>query len=743
MHLVMETKNSKEQASKLIDARIQDVLAFQKQSKFADVERVCREILDQEPAHFDALHLLGVAALKSGQTRRGIELITKAIALNASIPGAHSNLGMGFIALKSYEEALASFEKAITLDPNFAMAHNNRGHALLELNRPAEALASFGSAIALNADMVEAHNNRGLALQSLGRTEEALTSYEKCLLLMPGLAEAHYNRGMALSALNRHEEALASYDKAVALNPNYAEAHNSRGIALACLRQSAKAVVSYDTAIDLKPDFAEAHYNRGLAFNNLNDNEGALAAYDKAFSINPYLHGLEGDRLHGKMQLCNWSNFGPDCTHLLASVRNGNVGSPPFALLGIPSSPAEQLECARSWIKARFPPSDSVLRGERNDHDRLRIGYFSADFHAHATSYLMAQVFECHDKSRFNVTAFSFGPVEEDEMRQRLGAAFDTFINVRDLSDREVATLAKNIQIDIAVDLKGFTAGSRTGIFAHRAAPIQVSYLGYPGTMGADYIDYLIADPILIPVSSQNHFREKIAYLPTSYQANDRMRHIADKIFTRAELGLPETGFVFCCFNSNYKITPDVFDCWMRLLDKVKGSVLWLLEDNATAARNLKNEALARNIAAERLVFAHRISLPEHLARHSAADLFLDTMPCNAHTTASDALWAGLPLVTYLGDTFAGRVAASLLHAIDLPELIAPTVEAYEEIAITLATNSKKLAAIKGKLAANRLETPLFDSKCLTRNIEAAYTAMYGRQQAGLPPDHIWVFPNN
>jgi predicted O-linked N-acetylglucosamine transferase (SPINDLY family) len=353
----------------------------------------------------------------------------------------------------------------------------------------------------------------------------------------------------------------------------------------------------------------------------------------------------------------------------------------------------------------------------------------------------MAGVYENHDRSRFDIRAVSIGPKDSSLMRRRLEGAFESFLDAGGLSDAEVAAKIRSAEIGILVDLNGFTGNSRTNIFAHRAAPIQVNYLGYPGTMGAGYIDYIIADPTVIPSSEQGDFSEKIAYLPNSYQANDSRRSISETALTREECGLPDSGFVFCCFNNNYKITPDVFDVWMRILIKVQGSVLWLFESNAAAATNLKREAERRGVDAERLVFAKRMSLPDHLARHRLADLFLDTLPYNAHTTASDALWAGLPVLTQIGETFAGRVAASLLKAVGLPELITHGSKEYERLAIEIATHPETLTAMKKKLAENRLSTPLFDTKLLTRQLEAAYVAMYERYQAGLAPDTI-VVPN-
>jgi predicted O-linked N-acetylglucosamine transferase (SPINDLY family) len=368
------------------------------------------------------------------------------------------------------------------------------------------------------------------------------------------------------------------------------------------------------------------------------------------------------------------------------------------------------------------------------------VGYFSADFHNHATGYLMAELFELHDKSQFELVGLSFGPIANDEMRQRLEKSFDQFIEVGRKSDVEVARLSRDLNIDIAVDLKGFTQDARTGIFAHRAAPIQLNYLGYPGTLGADYMDYIIADRTLIPLESQSCYTEKVVYLPNSYQVNDRKRLISDRQFTRQELGLPENGFVFCCFNNNYKILPATFEGWMRILKAVEGSVLWLFQVNAWAVDNLKKEAEKQGIAPDRIVFAEWLPLPEHLARHRQADLFLDTFPYNAHTTTSDALWAGLPVLTLMGRSFASRVAASLLNAVGLSELITSTQEKYEALAIELALNPNKLADIKLKLANNRMTTPLFDTLCFTKHLEAAYIEMHGRYHAGLEPDHISIF---
>ena len=443
------------------------------------------------------------------------------------------------------------------------------------------------------------------------------------------------------------------------------------------------------------------------------------------------------------MQLCDWTNLDTECVHLNLSLSHKKANTDPLTFVSISSSPKDQLQCARLWIAEKFPLSQKpIWRGEQYNHDRIRIAYVSSDFREHAVSYLTAGIFECHDKSQFEITAISIGRDDSSDTRQRLKCSFDHFFDAETLSDKEIASRIKEAEIDILIDLNGFTQDARTDVFAQRPAPVQVNYLGYPGTMGASYMDYLIADTVLIPAPHREHCAEKIAYLPNSYMPNDLKRLISSRVFGRTEMGLPESGFVFCCFNNSYKISPRVFDRWMRILNKVDGSVLWLSKYNAKAAVNLEKEAATRGVNPNRLVFATRTPLSaDHLARQRVADLFLDTFTYNAHTTASDALWAGLPVLTCLGETFAGRVGASLLNAIRLPELITTTPEAYEQMAIDLASHPEKMAVIKRKLADNRLTTPLFDTALFTKHIEAAYAAMYERYQAGLAPDHI-VVPN-
>jgi predicted O-linked N-acetylglucosamine transferase (SPINDLY family) len=789
-------------------AALEQGLALHHAGRLNEARACYQKALRWQPQNPDALHLLGLIALQSGQPDRAVELIGKAlgadpgnaaarynlgcaqstlgrndaaiasfdaaIALKSDYAEAHHNRGSALHALQRYEAAIASYDQAIALQPGYADAYYSRGVTLCELQRYEAAIASYDAAIALRADYAAAYNNRGVVLAHLGRYEAAVASYDQAIALRPDYVEAYANRGSALYELHQYHGAIASYERVIERRPDDALAHDRRGAALADLRQYAAAIVSYEHAIALKPDFAEAcnhrgnalqellqyeaaiasyeqaialdaafadpYYNRGVALAKLGRHESALLNFTQAIALKPGIRFLYGMRLLSRLQICDWTELDADLAQLTALIERGEPAAAPFAVLVALDLAALQEQAARILVRELFPPDQALgAIPKRSRPERLRIGYFSADFHNHATLHLMAGLFEMHDRSRFECTAFSFGTNPQDAMRRRLVAACEHFIDVRDKSDHEVALLSRERQIDIAVDLKGFTAGHRTGIFALRAAPLQLSYLGYPGTMGAPYIDYLIADRTLVPEGSECYYSEQIIYLPDSYQINDSARPTAACEQTREHCGLPAAGVVFCCFNNCYKITPGMFDRWMRILNRVEGSVLWLLEDNAAATRNLQRAARRRGVDAERVLFAPRLALPEHLARQSLADLFLDTLPCNAHTTASDALWAGLPVITCAGEGFAARVAASLLEAIQLPELIAATPVHYEQLAIALASDPQRLARIRQRLAAQRLTAPLFNTRLSTRHLETAYSEIYERYQAGSSPAHIDV----
>jgi protein O-GlcNAc transferase len=696
-----------------------------------------------KPDHTEAYNNRGIVLLELNRPDDALVSCEKAIALKPGYAEAYSNRGNTLYALKRLDEALASYDRAIALRPNLVDAYSNRGNTLHDLDRLEEALASCDKAIALAPDYPGAHNNRGKVLYSLKRPDEALASCDKAIALWPGFAEAYGNRANALYDLGRLAEALASCDKAIALKPDVPETHSARGNILYDLKRPDEALASFDRAIALKPDFARAWSGRGDVLNDLRRLDEACASFDKALALDPDLFGAEGMRLHLKMGLCDWTNFDAGCEHLIASVRKGRDNARPFGFLGLSASADDQLECARLWTAKTCPPAPSAIwQGEPYRHDRIRLAYVSADFREHPVSLLMAGMLERHERSRFEITAISVGPDDDSEVRRRLMNSVEHFVDAKAFSDDQIANLVRSSEIDILVDLMGFTGRARTRVFSKRPAPIQVNYLGYAGTMGAPYIDYILADRIVIPEEKRTSYSEKVVYLPNSYMANDSLRKISGQAPRRSECGLPESGFVFCSFNNSYKFTPEIFGAWMRLLKEVEGSVLWLSETNETATRNLRHQAQSLGIDPSRLVFAPRLLLNEdHLARLELADLFLDTLPFNAHTTAADALWAGLPVLTRLGETFAGRVAGSLLNAVGLPELVTATAEIYQQTAIELAKEPAKLEAIKQKLRHNRLSTPLFNTERFTGHVEAAYTAMVGRHYAGLAPDHILV-PN-
>jgi predicted O-linked N-acetylglucosamine transferase (SPINDLY family) len=689
-----------------------------------------------KPDYAEASLNRGVVLQELGRFDEALLSYEYALANNADNARIWFHRGNVLQDLKRYEEAVLSFEKALALNPDYAIAYANLGNVLQDLKRYEEAVLSYDRAIAINPDYARAYANRGIALQELRRYEEAVLSFERACALNQDYATAYANLGNVLQYLRRYGEAVLSYDKAIAFKPDYAEAYSNRGAALQEQQRNEEALLSYERALLVRPDYAEASYNLGVVLQELKRYEEALESFERALALKPDYDYLFGMCLHLKMQMCDWSDFERQLSPLFRKIeRSEKVSTPSF--LSISDSLLLQKKVAMIYVgETCFSPQVPSIMSKRSRHEKIRIGYYSADFHDHATAYLMAELFELHDRSRFELFAFSFGPDRQDKMRKRVAAAFDHFFDVRTRSDAEIVLLSRELEIDIAIDLKGFKQGYRRGIFALRSAPIQASF-GYPGTMGAGYIDYLIADKMVIPESSRYGYTEKIVCLPDSYQVNDTKRVIAEKLFTREECGLPESGFVFACFNNNYKITPSTFDGWMRILRKVEGSVFWLLEDNVKVADNLRKEAKKRGVDAARIVFAKRLPLAEHLARHRSADLFLDTLPCNAHATASDALWAGLPVLTLAGESFTSRVAASLLNAIRLPELITSSQEEYEALAIVLATSPEKLKQIKQKLEQNRLTTPLFDTPLFTQHIEAAYSMMYERYQEGLIPENI------
>lgn len=595
-----------------------------------------------------------------------------------------------------------------------------------------EAEPLLKKAVRLDAGNPDVLFNYANVLRALDKTDDALAWFAKVIVLSPNFAEAHLNRGAILMARQELHGAIAEFDRAIAIAPSSA-AFANRGSAFRQLGQLDEAHDSYQNAIELAPPNPQNHFVLSEVLTQMGRHDEAIGALERTVALDKAFPFALSNLVASRRKRADWRNFKREQAALDEAVKTG-VAVDPFTFFHASSSPAHQLTCAKTYVANVAPERGAAISGTPSPASRLRVAYLSADFRNHATAHLMAGVFEAHDRERFEISAISYGPDDRGEMRDRLKAAFERFEDVSHLPDEDVVELIRQLGIEVLVDLGGFTAGARPKILARRAAPIQVNYLGFPGTMGASYIDYVMADRIVIPEGEQQHYAEKVIYLPDSYQATDARRPILANGPARSEVGLAEDAFVYCAFNRTSKITPLLFDVWMRLLSKTDGSVLWLLDGDPIARENLRREAVARGIAADRIVFAPLVPTDEHLARHQLADLFLDTLPYNAHTGASDALWAGLPVLTCLGTAFAGRAAASLLNAVGLPELVTRSLGEYEDLALRIAHDSELRTALKSKLASHRTTWPLFDTARMTRHIEKALNEMWRRHYAGEAP---------
>ena len=636
------------------------------------------------------------------------------------------------------DRAEALYHQVLRVAPEHALALHLLGVLLGQTGRRQDGVAALRRSVALNPRDPLAHHNLAVVLVELQDFDAAVRAVRAALALHPAYGVAHCTLGRALLGLQQCDAALGAFDDALRLEPLRQDALMGRTRALLALERPAEACTSARQAVAQQPADVAALGLLGAALKETKQYQAAAEVLERALQLRPQeLSGLGA--LMGIRMACGlWQGHEALVQRIEQLLLEGAWVAQPFILLGFSDRPDAHLQCARLQMQ-HVSPARAPLLLHAPPASRVKVAYLSADFHAHATAYLMAELFELHDRSRFEVWGLSFGPGEDSVLRRRLEAGFDHFHDVRALSDEAVARLLVDQGVHIVVDLKGFTKDARPGIFQFRPAPVVVNYLGYPGTMGAACYDYILGDPVVTPLAHAPFYSERIVQLPHSYQANDRQRAIAPQTPTRQQAGLPAAGFVFACFNNNYKITPVVFGVWMRLLAQVPGSVLWLLADSAETEMHLRREAEARGVAGERLVFAGRMGLPEHLARQRLADLFLDTLPYNAHTTTSDALWAGLPVLTCLGLTFAGRVAASLLTAVGLPELVAPDLAAYEALALQLATDPARLAALRQKLLAQRDSAPLFDTPRFTAHLEKAYLQMVERYHQGLAPQAMVI----
>ncbi len=697
----------------------------------------CRTCVALRPASAEPLAVLGNLLRAAQKTPDAAAVYAESLKLKPDQPSVLVSLGELFLDLGKSDEALALCRKARTLDPGHADAKTLERRILAATGHleAAEDLIDAGSSDA--EGRAQSYDELGTFLLARGRHTEAAAVFRRAIADAPQSADAHFNLAMALDGAGQSQEALAMYRAGLAIEPDRAEAYAMMGVLLRGMMQHPAAISALQISVKLDPALAIGHYNLAVTCKALGRFEEARDAFRKAVEHAPDSLVNRFEFYSLRRLTCDWEGLEEEETRCRELFGNSTTVVAPFQFLAMESNRAEQQEAGR-----RFAPKTIVADAlrereplpEGSGDRRIRIGYLSSDFFEHATSMLLVEVLERADRSRFELFGYCYSPDDGSDLRRRVMRAFDHFVDIKPMSHQEAARRIHADEIDILVDLKGYTLNARTQILAYRPAPIQVNYLGYPGTMGTDFVDYILADPVVAPMQHQEHYTERIVHLPHCYQPNDKQRKISDEPITRAECGLPDDAFVFCSFNNAYKLNPAVFDVWMRLLTKVPGSVLWLLSSNNLCQDNLRREAAARGVDPDRLVFAGRFPLARHLARHKLADLFLDSLPCNAHTTASDALWAGLPVLTCTGDTFAGRVAASLLAAMDLNELITDSLEAYERLALSLAQDRSSLERLRRRIAAGRETAPLFDSARYARNLENAYQTMVDIMRAGEAP---------
>ncbi|OGA21843.1 MAG: hypothetical protein A3I02_13020 [Betaproteobacteria bacterium RIFCSPLOWO2_02_FULL_67_26] len=655
----------------------------------------------------------------------------QALAAAPDDPDIHNNLGLLHERQSRLEDAESSYGRALALSPGHVHARNNLGNVLRIRGQLDGAVACFEKVLSDAPDHIDASVNLGNARADQGRHADAQALYEKVLRLDPRNFEAHHNLGGLLKRQGRLAEAIVHYRRALDLEPRRAMAHHGLGTARLQAGDLDAALACFQSAIELDPGRADTHFECAETFKLLGRLDQAIDSYERVLALDPGYSRALGGLIYLRQHVCDWNGIDALWERLRGeALGKAGSGVSPFSVLYMPFSAAEQLACAREWARqlldhlAAARPGPGLGAGPRPRNPRTRIGYLSRDFYQHATSYLMAELFELHDRGRFEVFAYSYGPDDGSAIRARIRGACEHFADVSGESFVETAQRIRGDEIDILVDLKGYTLGSRPQILALRPAPVQVNWLGYPGSMGAECVDYILADPFIIPEGAERHYSETVARLPDCYQVNDRKREVSGETPSREECGLPAAGVVFCCFNQTTKILPELFGSWMRILQAVPDSVLWLLESNRWAAANLRRAAANHGIAPDRLVFAPHKPLREHLARYRLADLSIDTFPYTSHTTASDAVWGGCPLVTRVGETFASRVAGSILRSAGIPELVTDSLDRYERLAIELATTPERLQAIRRKVQQNRDSCPLFDTPRFVRNLEGAYEKM-------------------
>ncbi|MES2292445.1 MAG: tetratricopeptide repeat protein [Pseudomonadota bacterium] len=707
--------------------------------RHAEAEPLYIRALNLFPGNYPALHLLGLLRLQQNRVGEAISLMERALNVQPNVPETLANYGMALKAAGRLDEALSVLNKEVALRPNHARSWNNRGTVLIKLGRTEAALADFDRAAALDGSNIEIIINRALALQTLRRYRDAVAAFTQVLAQRPGDLNAWSNRGICWREANHPAAALADFDRALTLAPDNQGVLLNRAGTLTLLGREDEARACYDALLAAQPELTAGRLARAGLLERRGLLRPAIADLEEANRQQPELPYLLGRLMHLKMAAGDWDDeYNRGKAELDEAIRSGRRATEPFVYHALSNSLADLQACCRLFSADRYPVQPPIAARRDRRAGPIRVGYVAGEFHNHATLLLSIGLFEHHDRSRFEVFAFDNGVSDGSELRSRFEAAVSGIIPIADLNDRDAAERIREADIDILVNLNGHVGLQRTNVFAQRPSPVQVNYLGFPGTMGAPYIDYILADRQLIEEGEQKYYDEKVVWLPNSYQINDDKRGPVDSA-RRAEYGLPEESFVFCMFNSAYKITPSMFAVWMRLMSQVEDSVLWMLDENDQFADNMRRAAAGHGVDPRRLIFAPKATQPVHVARLALADLFLDTTPCTAHTMASEVLWVGLPLVTLRGGTFAGRVASSLLMAAGAPDLITDNLDGYENLVLALARDPARLKAIRDRLVAMRDTCALFDTAATTRNIENAYAIMLERWLAGELPQSFAV----
>jgi predicted O-linked N-acetylglucosamine transferase (SPINDLY family) len=681
---------------------------------------------------------LGNALMENEAADEAAQAFAKAIELAPSSAVAHYSLGNALRKSSRLEEAAQRYARATQLDGGFVGAHINHGLVLQELGRLPEALSSLDVALALEPERESVHYNRAVILLELHRPMEALQSAEQALRLRPDAIESLNCRGIALLGLRRGGAALQTLDRALQVDPGYPDALHNRGIALMQLRRFDEAADAFQLAIRARPAHVESAADAGRALLSARRYPEAQAFFSRAHELDAEYEDALGNLFYSSQLIADWSQR----QGLIAAIEQGIAAekrvASPFCLLAATDSARTQLQCAGILAASLEKDLEAVGPGRSHGRERIRVGYLSSDFREHAVAYLMAGVFEQHDRGRFEVTGLALRPGDSGEMASRVRAALDNFVDLSEMSDEESCEAIRSLELDVVVDLNGYTQGMRPGILARRVAPLQVNYLGFPGTMGAGFMDYIIADDFVIPAHAQEWYREKIAYLPECFQANDDRRPIPAPT-PRAQLGLPQHQLILGSLNNTFKLNPPIVEIWMKALKAFPETHLWVLADEPAAQVRLQGFASAVGVDPARLTFAGPLAYREHLARCAAADLMLDTLPFGAGATASDVLWSGVPLLTCAGEAFAGRMAGSLLKSLSLDELIAQDLVDYEQRLHGLLRSPERLVRLREQLAEWRSSATLFNTARFTRHLERALEAMLKRSDAGLPPDTFHV----